>query len=176
MNEVEKHYAGVGDHEPGHAGNGGSASRSDKGAVGDVTGKAREGLKGASETARDAYDKASDWGRDRYRTTSRSMSEASRRSAAQLATSKRGVEAFVEENPVMVGVVGLAAGLLLGALLPGTARENQVFGRYADEVRDQGLRYARDLAEQGKSYVEESLEATTRTRADRDTGDETRAS
>ena len=43
------------------------------------------------------------------------------------------------------------------ALLPNPRRENQVFGRYADEVRDQGLRYARDLAQQGKQFVEENL-------------------
>jgi hypothetical protein len=78
----------------------------------------------------------------------------------------------------MVGVVGLAAGLLVGALLPTTRRENQVFGRYADEVREQGMRYARELAEQGKSLVEENLQAVSpgAGRGDRDTGDESRAS
>ena len=106
------------------------------------------------------------------------VSDAGRRSSAQLARHRRGIEGFVEENPVMVGVVGLAAGLLVGALLPTTRRENQVFGRYADEVREQGMRYARELAEQGKSLVEENLQAVSQGtgRGDRDTGDESRAS
>ncbi|WP_331312151.1 hypothetical protein [Methylobacterium oryzae] len=30
------------------------------------------------------------------------------------------VERFVDDNPLLVGVVGVAAGLLLGALLPRT--------------------------------------------------------
>jgi hypothetical protein len=69
------------------------------------------------------------------------------------------VSTYVEANPIMVGVLGLAAGLILGSVLPGTRRENEIVGRYADEVKDQGLRYARDLAEQGKHYVEENLQA-----------------
>jgi hypothetical protein len=58
---------------------------------------------------------------------------------------------------MVVGLVGLAAGLLLGALLPRTRRENEMFGEWADEVRSQGLRYARDAANRGRDYVEETF-------------------
>jgi hypothetical protein len=63
----------------------------------------------------------------------------------------------VTENPVLVGVVGLAAGLMLGALLPRTRREDRAFGRWADEVREQGMRYARDMTQRGREYVDEAL-------------------
>jgi hypothetical protein len=63
----------------------------------------------------------------------------------------------VAENPIMVGLVGLAAGLLLGALLPRTRREDEMFGEWADEVREQGLRYAHDAAQRGRDYVEDNL-------------------
>jgi hypothetical protein len=58
---------------------------------------------------------------------------------------------------MVVGLVGLAAGLLLGALLPRTRRENEMFGEWADEVRNQGVRYAREAADRGREYVEEAF-------------------
>lgn len=178
MNEVEKHYSGQGGGtgQTGGQGSGKTGEAQDPGLVGKATATAKDGLKGVADTASQAYDRATSLGRDSYESASRTVSDARRRSAAEFSRHRRGVEAFVEENPIMVGVVGLAAGLLVGALLPGTRRENQVFGRYADEVKDQGLRYARELAEQGKHMVEENLDATLKgVRGDRDTGDESRA-
>ena len=134
MNEVDKHYAGLDD------------------------GKLGRKAAGIADQASDALDDAADWGRDKLRSASRTASGIERKASRHLKGGRSGAEAFVADNPIMVGVVGLAAGFLVGALLPSTRRENRVFGRYADEVRDQGIRYARDLAEQGKHYVEDSLE------------------
>ncbi|MDB5512210.1 MAG: hypothetical protein JWR08_1693 [Enterovirga sp.] len=196
MNEVEKHYSGQGGGtgqsstgqgsgaaHGGGGGQGGSSAQGsgrsggdDAGMLGKASATAKDGLKGVADTASQAYDRAASIGRDSYESASRTVGDARRRSAAEFSRGRRGVETFVEENPIMVGVVGLAAGLLVGALLPGTRRENQVFGRYADEVKDQGLRYARELAEQGKHLVEENLDATLKgAKGDRDTGDESRA-
>jgi ElaB/YqjD/DUF883 family membrane-anchored ribosome-binding protein len=162
MNEVEKHYSGE---AVGASGSHGAGSEP-KGTLDQVAATAKEGLKSATdaarsaaETARSAAGAARDTASQAYDQATRSVSEARRRSAQHITRGRRGVEALVEENPVMIGVAGLAAGLLLGALLPSTRRENQVFGRYADEVRDQGLRYARDLAHQGRQFVEENLDA-----------------
>jgi hypothetical protein len=79
------------------------------------------------------------------------------RSSRAFGQARGGVQSYVSENPMVVGLVGLAAGLLLGALLPRTRRENEMFGEWADEVRNQGLRYARDAAERGRDYVEEAF-------------------
>jgi ElaB/YqjD/DUF883 family membrane-anchored ribosome-binding protein len=142
MNEVNKHYAGLDDTRAGrNAGH-------------------------AADQASDALETATDWGRDQLRSASRAASSLERKATRQLGRGRREAEAFVAENPIMVGVVGLAAGLLVGSLLPLTRRENRVFGRYADEMRDQGIRYARDLAEQGKHYVEESLDRAKTAAAD----------
>ena len=70
---------------------------------------------------------------------------------------RHGVERFIQENPVLVGVMGLAAGLVIGALLPRTRQEDRTFGRWADEVREQGARYARDMTQRGREYVEEAF-------------------
>lgn len=165
MSEVEKHYAvghpPAGDQHQGAepAGQGrvdaavaaaGKASSRVKEAVGEAVGR-------ASTWSQDRYGGAADWASETYEDATRRATYARRKTAVHAGRGWRSVEHFVDENPVMVGVVGLAAGLLAGALIPGTRRENQYFGRYADEVRDQGLRYVQDVAEQGRHMVEENL-------------------
>jgi ElaB/YqjD/DUF883 family membrane-anchored ribosome-binding protein len=135
--------------------------------------KARQSAQSAGETVRqttdqvqrqagEAYQQASEWARDTYEQTSRQLDQASRRSLEQMGRARGEVERFIYENPVLVGVMGLAAGLLLGALLPRTRQEDRVFGRWADEVREQGMRYARDMTQRGREFVEEALEGEDR--------------
>ena len=164
MNEVEKHYAS----QPNE---GGSRSGHESG----VIGTAKRAVEGARETVGEVYGDAASWATDRYERAARQTSYATRRSAAELGRRKDAIGDFVEENPIMVGVAGLAVGLLVGALLPNTRRENEYLGRYADDVKEQGIRYAQQLAEQGRTLVQENLNALTQGRTDRDTGDETSA-
>jgi ElaB/YqjD/DUF883 family membrane-anchored ribosome-binding protein len=133
-----------------------SAGDTVRNAAGQVQERAGALYDRASETAEEAYEQASDWARGAYEQGSRQF-ENVRRSLPDVRQYGGSVQRFVNENPVLVGVVGLAAGLLLGALLPRTRREDQVFGRWADEVRDQGLRYARDMTQRGREYVDEAL-------------------
>lgn len=170
MNEAEKHYGGI-DAPGADRPAGGSAPSS---MVSSARERVSEGYERASDWARERYDDAADWASERYEDASRNARYARRRSVAQLSRGRDSVERFVDDNPIMIGVAGLAAGLLIGALLPGTRRENAAFGRYADEVRDQGLRYAQSLAEEGRQLVDEQLGRLPQGR-DRDLGDETTA-
>lgn len=184
MNEVENHYASVG----GTSGHGtAESSRSEssksessktdstkpaevaKAAIDNAVSAAKSTLRSAADTARGAvddvrkaagghYGRASSLASDHYENVSRGATYARRRSAIELGRTRRNVESFVGENPIMVGVAGLAAGLLIGTLLPQTRQENEALGRYADEAREQALRYARELTEQGRHFVEEALD------------------
>jgi ElaB/YqjD/DUF883 family membrane-anchored ribosome-binding protein len=119
--------------------------------------KAEDTYEGASEWARDTYERASHWASDTYEGQRRRANKMRGRSARAFGHARGGVQNYVSENPMVVGLVGLAAGLLLGALLPRTRRENEMFGEWADEVRNQGLRYARDAANRGREYVEDAF-------------------
>jgi ElaB/YqjD/DUF883 family membrane-anchored ribosome-binding protein len=144
-----------------------------------VTDKAKEAVQTASETVRstagqaqkraaDIYDQATDWAQDTYErasswagdTASQGGDRASHvrsRSARALSGARGNIQNYVSENPMVVGIVGLATGLLIGALLPRTRKENETFGAWADEVREQGLRYAQDVTQRGRDYVEENF-------------------
>ncbi len=176
MSEVEKHYATGSTGRPRQGGPGPRPLPSGDDSIADKAARAvRESAQGAASWSRETYGDATEWVSDGVESVSRNATYAKRRSAAEFNRGRRTVESFVEENPIMVGVVGLAAGLLIGALIPGTRRENQYLGRYADEIRDQGMRYAQGVAEQGRHFVDENLGRLSQGRVDRDTGDETTA-
>lgn len=117
------------------------------------------------DTADDLRSKASstyadtkDWATDLRDGQRRRIEDLADRGTQKVRRGKSAVEDFVSENPLLVGVVGVAAGLLLGALLPRTRREDRTVGPWADEVRDTGLRYAREFTERGREFVETALD------------------
>ncbi|MGO4707131.1 hypothetical protein AB4072_15305 [Microvirga sp. 2MCAF38] len=117
-----------------------------------------ESYEETAEWAHDTYDHASAWAEDLYDRGHHRLEAARARSARKAARLGRRVKDYAAENPLMIGVVGLAAGLLIGALLPRTRREDQAFGEWSDEVRHEGLRYAQDMTRRGRDYVEEAFE------------------
>jgi ElaB/YqjD/DUF883 family membrane-anchored ribosome-binding protein len=109
------------------------------------------------ERAGETLEQASDWAQDQYERGSRQFERVRDQSVQQFRQARGSIERFVSENPLMVGVVGLAAGLVIGALLPRTRQEDRAFGQWADQVRDQGWRYAREATQRGREYMEEAL-------------------
>lgn len=120
--------------------------------------RASETLRSARARAEDTYDDARAWAEDRYDTQRQRAADLADRGAQRLHRGRTATEDFISENPLLVGVVGLAAGLLLGALLPRTRQEDRALGPYADDLRDQGVRYARDLTQRGRTFVETALD------------------
>lgn len=120
--------------------------------------RAGETLRSARERAGETYEEARSWAEDRYDTHRQNAADLADRGAQHLRRGRTATEEFISENPLLVGVVGLAAGLLLGALLPRTRQEDRALGPYADDLRDQGVRYARDLTQRGRTFVETALD------------------
>ena len=153
----------------------GQGSTSNQGSLAETARQAAQSAGGAVSSAAEqvqnrageVYEQATEWARDTYRDAANWASDQSEGGSRQLAGARRSlpsgrgsgqsVQRFVSENPVLVGVVGLAAGLILGALLPRTRQEDRTLGRWSDEVRDQGLRYARDMTQRGREYVEQAF-------------------
>lgn len=124
----------------------------------DVRNRVSEAADSVRERASETYEDARSWAEDRYETHRRRAADLADRGTRRLHEGRTATEQFVTENPLLVGVVGLAAGLLLGALLPRTRQEDRALGPYADDLRDQGIRYARDLTHRGRAFVETALD------------------
>ena len=139
------------------------------GAIQDRLGDAAEE---ARSRIRSAYGDASSWASDAHRGSLRRIDDLTERSREGLDRGRTAVEQFVNENPLLVGVVGVAAGLLLGALLPRTRQEDRNLGPLADEMRDQGLRYAREFTNRGREFVHNALDPDNWNAAARKASDE----
>lgn len=152
-------------------------ARSSTSSAADRTSDAMEGVKDRAaglasdvkqrvgETVEDLRDRASstytdtrEWASDMRDHHARRINDFAGRGTAHVRRGKSAVEDFVNENPLLVGVVGVAAGLLLGALLPRTRREDETVGHWSDEVKGTGLRYAREFTERGREFVETALD------------------
>ncbi len=130
--------------------------------VSDFANDINDRLGGAADQARDRASAAYDDARERagvfHRRNLRALDDLTSQGIEGIQRGRTTVERFVDDNPLLVGVVGVAAGLLLGALLPRTRQEDRSIGPWADEVRDQGLRYAREVTNIGREFVQTALD------------------
>lgn len=96
------------------------------------------------------------------------MSELGQRSHAQYARAVDRYEHVRSEQPLMLGVLGVALGTLLGALLPSTRREDELMGPVRDDLMDstkqtlsEKAETLRDSAGRVAKTAEEELERAT---------------
>jgi hypothetical protein len=74
------------------------------------------------------------------------------------------------ENPLGFAIAGLAAGFVLGTLLPRTSTENRTLGPLSDQVTDKAKEAAQESVERGKAVAMDAIDAATDTLQER--GDE----
>ncbi|MEZ4865009.1 MAG: DUF3618 domain-containing protein [Caldilineaceae bacterium] len=79
------------------------------------------------------------------------------------------IQETIEENPLTLGAIALAAGAVIGLMLPQTQRENQWMGPASDQVWDTGRAAASDVVQRAQEAVDEirpELENTAQKVAD----------
>jgi hypothetical protein len=64
---------------------------------------------------------------------------------------------LLDEEPLVLGALGLAVGAAVGAALPPTRAENRYFGRYRDQLADEAQHYVREQYERGKAVAAEAV-------------------
>lgn len=103
---------------------------------------ARERFGRAGEQARERFGRAGEQARERFGRAragiSESAHEAGERLRQQGYRATRGMRRTLDEQPLVLGAIGLAIGAALGAALPPTETEDELMG----EARDKALRQA----------------------------------
>jgi ElaB/YqjD/DUF883 family membrane-anchored ribosome-binding protein len=140
-----------------------------------ISGKGSELKDRASETGRSIMDKASDLGhkisgsassmtdrardmthqaRDRVQGSASGArgraGELGQRSQQQYYRAKDSFSRMLEEQPLVLGALGVAVGTLLGAALPSTRREDDMMGRTRDDLLDRAKETASEQADRVK--------------------------
>ena len=119
--------------------------------------RVQETLSNAQQAARERLAEmgqaASEWGAavsDRTRRTGEAMGEAARQGRDMASRTGSAIVETLEQNPMLLGAVGLTAGVLLAALLPATAQEEALAAPLGDAVRSA----AGEAVERGKRAAE----------------------
>ncbi|WP_075216875.1 DUF3618 domain-containing protein [Mongoliimonas terrestris] len=174
----------------GHAASGLGTSASN--AYGNASARASSVASGAGERVSSAYSAASDRASSAYGAASDRVSAAaggvasgashlgaSIRDAAASAggqaqafgshASEYGAQArqsfgrLIEDQPLVLGAIGLAVGAALGAILPSTRTEDRMMGDTADRMKAQGWAAARDYQEQATTAAKETFDDVAET-------------
>jgi gas vesicle protein len=77
-------------------------------------------------------------------------------------TAKRAV-GMAQQNPLGMAVGGIAAGFVIGSLLPATRTEEERLGPVASQAREQVSDLASDALDRGKQVAQEAAQAATDT-------------
>lgn len=111
-------------------------------AVKETLGAAREKLRGAKDSAMGSM-------RGGAHRVSESSRHAAERAREQSRRAGQGFQTILEEQPLVVGALGIALGAIIGALLPESEREDRMLGQARDRVLDR----AKDLGTRGYEQV-----------------------
>ncbi|GAC1560949.1 MAG: hypothetical protein NVS2B5_25060 [Beijerinckiaceae bacterium] len=121
------------------------ASSSVKDQVADIGGKAGDIARSYSESISGFADDAQQALRER----SQRLAEGARSSA------QSGLSFVLEDQPLIIAAIGVAAGAALGAILPGTTAENRMMGGTRDKVAELASETAKQkLGELGSAASE----------------------
>jgi ElaB/YqjD/DUF883 family membrane-anchored ribosome-binding protein len=118
--------------------------------------EAREGLSDAVRGTRESLHRAGAATRD-------SLHRMADRSQHSLERAKSSMTDLLDEQPLIVGAVGLALGAALGAALPRTEVEDELMGEQRDDLLDSATDTARGFADQAADKARDATERATNT-------------
>lgn len=79
----------------------------------------------------------------------------------QATRAREGASQLLQDQPLIVGALGLAVGAVLGALLPSTRREDELMGEARDRAVDQATSAGREAMQQAAGVAEKAADAAT---------------
>ena len=91
----------------------------------------------------------------------RGASEQGSEAYESVASGGRRAGSIVQDNPLMLGLGGVAAGFLLGMLFPSTRLESEKIGPMAQDIRSTVTETAGEALERGKQVAEEAVQGAT---------------
>ncbi|TMJ11728.1 MAG: hypothetical protein E6G94_15295 [Alphaproteobacteria bacterium] len=131
-----------------------SSNSSGTGTSGSTSGGTSGGT-GASSRAAEAYEAARDRTSAAYEAARDRASSAYDSASRAAGQATRTVGSGIDSNPMAAVVGGLAVGAVIGALLPRTQREQQLFGQYGERLADTAREAARAAKDTGREKLGE---------------------
>lgn len=115
----------------------------------------------AADSARSRASHLSHSARERASELSHSARELGQSARERAHRVQHGSQRMLREQPLMLAAAGLAAGALIGALLPRTRREEEMMGPIRDRLIERAREEASEQFEHGKKIAQAAGEAAT---------------
>jgi uncharacterized protein YjbJ (UPF0337 family) len=116
---------------------------------------ARGRMRHAADSTRDTLRHATESSRESFRHAAESLRSGAGRAREQVDYTRERMDRMLNEQPLLLGAFGIAAGAIIGALLPTTEHENRMLG----ETRDKALRKAAERARRYETAREDESPA-----------------
>jgi ElaB/YqjD/DUF883 family membrane-anchored ribosome-binding protein len=117
---------------------------------------AGEKLKTGAAAARDQL--ANSWASSKDAVMGR-MSETASTAQAQAKRAREGLNTLLQEQPIILGALGLAVGAAIGAVLPSTEHEDRLLGPVRDKTISQIKERGAEAYEQVRDTAENAVES-----------------
>jgi gas vesicle protein len=126
----------------------------------DVPARAKDKVTGTVDRARDSLAGTMDSIRDAVTGTASSVSDAAP-DARQVSEQARQAVGVAQQNPLGLALGSVAAGFLLGMMLPATRVEDERMGAAADHVKELAADVGHEAMEHGKEIAQEAVDRGT---------------
>jgi|SRR5688572_26744828 len=117
----------------------------------DAMDSTRETMHGAMDSTRETWKHAAESSRHTLEHTAESLRSGATRAAEVTRSQAERMNRLLHEQPLMLGALGLAAGAIIGALLPTTEHEGRVLG----DMRNKAMK---EVAQKGRATFETARE------------------
>ena len=88
-------------------------------------------------------------------------SDQVREGARQVKEGAQQAVSVAQANPVGLGVGAVAAGFLVGMMIPSTKIEDERLGEFADQLKDQARSVGQEALQHGKDVVQETAQSAS---------------
>jgi len=121
--------------------------------AGDLAGQARDTVGDIADSASSMAGDVADSVRRQASDIARQASDLSAHARAGVREAQTGFRRTLEDQPLVVGAATLAAGLLVGLLLPSTPREDELMGTTRDLLVNQVKGLGQEALQKGQQVV-----------------------
>ena len=118
-------------------------------------GRVRDTASGARSSLSDRAGSARDYTAEKWESARMRTSDYANRARMRASDARRYAADSYEENPLSGVLLGVAAGALLGLLLPRTRRENELLGETRDRLADAARSAARAASDTARQRLDE---------------------
>lgn len=149
-----------------------ASSNEPRARAGDATIHPRGSKESLSSRARSAGTSVTGSAREARQRVGDTVSSAGESVRLQTQRARSGFEHMLEEQPLVLGAMGVALGAALGAAFPRTASEDRLMGDARDSLADQAKHKATEAYDEARERAGEAAEAVQRSQQqDPSTGD-----